>query len=456
MKITISNRIELTGAPAFFVKLLQNRLTIENPKWLENEKMDRWNGNTTRYLDFYEFHLDGGVPTMTLPRGFIRQLINLCYRHDVTFELEDHRRRLTEVDFSFHGDLKPFQQEAAGEMLSKDFGTLSAATGSGKTVITLYLIAERKQPALIIVHTKELLNQWVDRIETFLGIPESEIGIIGAGKKRIGDRITVALVQTLYKVVEDIAPYSGYLVVDECHRTPSRTFTEAVKAFDAYYMTGLSATPWRRDRLSKLIFWHIGEVVHEVDKTELVENGHILKAEIITRETDFKPYFDPVNQYSKMLSELTQDEDRNLLIAGDIAKESRNSGGVCLVLSDRKDHCKTIQTILSERFRISSDVLTGAISTNQRKDVVTRLNDGKIRILIATGQLIGEGFDASELSTLFFVTPVKFSGRVIQYLGRVLRPAPEKTRAKVFDYVDIKVPVLVAAAKARQRVYGGE
>ena len=114
--------------------------------------------------------------------------------------------------------------------------------------MALYILAQRKQPALIIVHTADLARQWSERIESFLNIPVKEIGRIGGGKKKIGEKITVALVQSLYKCAETVAPQVGHLIVDECHRTPSRTFTDAVTEFDARYMLGLSATPWRRPR----------------------------------------------------------------------------------------------------------------------------------------------------------------------------------------------------------------
>ncbi|RJQ56447.1 MAG: ATP-dependent helicase, partial [Desulfobacteraceae bacterium] len=123
-----------------------------------------------------------------------------------------------------------------------------------------------------------------------------------------------------------------------------------------------------------------------------------------------------------------------------------------LVLSDRKGHCETLRAILKNNFGTPSTVLTGDIGTRDRQEIVDRLNKGEIRTLIATGQLIGEGFDCKALSTLFLSTPIKFSGRVLQYLGRVLRPAPGKDRAKVYDYID-PVGVLQAAAKSRARVY---
>ncbi len=448
MKIIIQNKLFLSGIPDDLFQVIRDRLEIQNPKWFENEKMNRWNGDTARILRLYEA-AGGGL---SVPRGFAGQLISLCKRYGIKYRIVDKRRTLPEVALTFAGQLRPFQQEAVKAMLAKDFGTLSAPTGSGKTVMALDMIARRKQPALIVIHTKELLHQWIDRIETFLGIPRDEIGIIGGGKKSIGGRVTVALVQSLYKCAEEVSQHIGHLIVDECHRAPSRTFTEAVTAFDSKYMLGLSATPWRRDKLSRLIFWHLGDAHHKIDSAALVENGDILDAEIITRETEFVPFSDPVNEYSKMLSELTSDDERNRLIAFDIAKETKRNAGICLILSDRKNHCETFRDILLSRYGMSSDVLTGDVSKGERQDIVDRLNRGQIKILIATGQLIGEGFDCKGLSTLFLVTPVKFSGRVIQYLGRVLRPAPGKDKARVFDYVD-PVGVLQAAAKSRQKVY---
>ncbi len=448
--ITITDNLRLKNVPPDILKTLTEKLKFLNPKWLENEKMGRWNRGTPKELRFYD---KVGAAGLWIPRGYIRQLILLCRRHEIKYEIEDLRRSLPPANFSFHGKLKPFQQLAVDGMLAKDFGTLSSATGSGKTIMALYMIARRRQPALIVVHTKDLAAQWTQRIEEFLGIAAEKVGLIGGGKKVVGKEITIALVQSLYKCVEDVAAHIGFLVVDECHRCPSRTFTEAVTGFDAKYMLGLSATPWRRDKLSKLIFWHLGDVHHEVDKNQLVEDGDVLPAEIIIRNTNFKPYHDPVNEYSKMLSELTADTERNVLIASDVARETERKAGICLVLSDRKAHCENIRALLKYRYKIDSELLTGDLNMDERRDVIERLNQSEANVVIATGQLVGEGFDCRNLSTLFLATPIRFSGRVIQYLGRVLRPAPGKTVARVFDYVDIHVDTLTKAAMARQRVY---
>lgn len=450
VKLVISSRLKLSGLPNSLREELIKRFTLPNPKWIENERMGRWNRNTPPTLTFFRKSGKNGI---VVPRGTIRQILLLLKQNDIRHTLEDKRRELPPVDIPFTGALKAFQVIATREMLKKEFGTLCGPTGSGKTVMALHMISRRRQPAVVVVHTKDLAFQWMKRITDFLNIPENEIGLIGAGQKRIGDRITVAMVQSLYKCVEEVVPHCGYIVVDECHRAPSRTFTEAISAFDARYMLGLSATPWRRDKLSKLIFWHLGDLHHEVNQAGLVEKGHILEAEIVVRETEFKPFHDPVGEYSQMLSELTADDGRNRLIASDVAGEVKRLEGVCLVLTDRKQHAETLNAILRYKYHLSSDLLTGDLTMSRRREVVERLNRGEIEVLVATGQLIGEGFDCSHLSTLFLATPIRFSGRVLQYLGRVLRPAPGKTRARVYDYVDVNVEVLTAAARSRQSVY---
>ena len=448
--LTITHNLRLQGVPPQLRQALVEKFEFPNPKWLENERMGRWNRGTPRLLKFYA---KAGADGLWIPRGYLRQLVLMCRRMGIEHRIDDRRRSLPPVDFTFRGELRPFQKTAVEQMLARDFGTLSSPTGSGKTVMALSMVARRRQPALIIVHTKELAAQWIERIGTYLGIPPAECGLIAGGRMKIGPKMTVALVQSLYKCAEEASEHIGFVVADECHRCPSRTFTEAVASFDAKFMLGLSATPWRRDNLSRLIFWHLGDVHHEVDKADLVAAGEVLPAEVVVRATRFKPYHDPVSEYSRMLSELTADTERNLLIAQDVAREVRESRGISLVLSDRRVHCENLQALLRYRFKTDAELMIGDMPIHERQAVVERLNAGLARVVIATGQLIGEGFDCRNLTTLFLATPIRFSGRVLQYLGRVLRPAPAKQKARVFDYVDVEVETLVKAAQARQRVY---
>jgi superfamily II DNA or RNA helicase len=418
---------------------------MQNPAYVDAVKMDRWTGNLKPELKFYQNTPD----SLVCPRGTAVRLFGLCRQCGETIEVVDNRRELDPVDFDFHGTLRPLQADAVSDVLKRDHGTLSAPTGSGKTCMGLFVIAQRKQPALIIVHTKELVNQWVAAIEKFLGIPADEVGIIGGGKFSIGTRVTVALIQSLYRRLDAVTPHIGHIIVDEAHRTPSKVFTEAVDAFPAKYRLGLTATPWRRDGLSKAIFWHLGDVTGEIDKQDLLESGNLCQAEAVFIPTGFSPGSDPSESYSKALSELTQDLDRNRLIAETVTRH--NGTGITLLLSDRREHCQALAESLRDN-DIRAAVLTGQTPAKKREQIIQDLQSGKCHYLAATGQLIGEGFDLPEITTLALVTPVKFSGRLIQYAGRALRPAPGKDKAVILDFVD-RHGVFQASAKSRAAEY---
>ncbi|MEI7636322.1 MAG: DEAD/DEAH box helicase [Syntrophus sp. (in: bacteria)] len=447
MKIILTNNLQISEVPEMLLQKIRSTFTIENPRWLDNVKMSRWQGKTDHWLTFFKKRSGG----LAIPRGAMGLILFFCKEAGIKYEIIDKRRKLPSVNFTFKGTLKGYQKRAVRDILIRDFNVLQAGTGTGKTIIALYVITERKQPVLIIVHSKELLAQWINRIEQFLDIPRDEIGIIGNGKKRIGEKITVGIINSIYPIAEEIKDFFGHIVVDECHRTPSRTFTEAVSAFDCQYMLGLSATPYRRDGLTNLIGWYLGRQV-KVRESELTGNDVIQNVEVIIRKTDFQTDLDASEEYSRMLSELTEDGDRNRLIVEDVIAEASNSGGICLVLSDRKEHCRSLQNMLSKQ-GLNADVMTGELSNGERQAIVGRLSAGMVQILIATGQLIGEGFDAKSLQTLFLTTPIKFDGRLFQYLGRVIRPAQGKDYARIYDYIDANVGVLAASAQARQKVY---
>lgn len=449
---TLNHHLEIRHLPTDLAGEIRNSLRLENPKWLENQRMGRWNGKTPQYLDFCIETQEGAL---CVPRGCTRSVMLLLRSRGLGWELRDERLRLPDVSFQFSATLRDFQKKAVDAMAAKEFGTLNAPTGAGKTVMALALVARRKQPALILVHTRELALQWIDRIGQFLGIPKEDVGLIGAGKYQIGKAITVALVQSLVKHLDSVRPHIGHIIVDECHRTPSKTFTDAVSAFPARYCLGLSATLFRRDNLSRLIFWYLGDVHHAVNKTRLIRNGDILAVEVFFRKTTFRPFHDPVTAYAKMMRELISDPGRNRLIADDVAHQCRiQPEAVMLLLSERKQHCEILHGLLRFGHKIEATLLTGDMKAAQRKEALDSLAAGKVQVLVATGQLVGEGFDCKDLSCLFLTTPIRFSGRLLQYLGRILRPSADKKKARVFDYVDAHVDVLLAMARHRLRVYG--
>lgn len=441
IKIKISKTIKIYGLENSLKKEIAKELTVDNPLWISNHAHHRYNRETPRYLKAYSVTKN----TISVPIGYLEDVQQFLTANEIPFKIYNHR--ISEpCKFTFKGKLRNYQEKACKELLKHNTGVLQASTGSGKTIIALSIIATRKQKTLIIVHTKELLDQWHDRIQTFLNCDNYEIGTIGTGKFRIGRRITVALVQSVYKKVNELEKIFGQVIIDEVHRSPSRTFSEAVNGLCPKYLLGLSATPYRRDGLNKFIEWYVGKIRHEVDKKELVNKGHVLKPIIFSVPTSFMSQYDAQADYSKMLSELTQNATRNKLIVKNILfhKEDTN-----LILSDRKTHCQTLRDLLGQ-----GEVLTGSTPKSEREKIVRKVNDGKIKHLFATAALISEGFDCKELNNLFLTTPIKYHGRVIQAIGRILRPAPDKKTPIVIDFMDWEIPVLMRSARSRIKLYG--
>lgn len=418
---------------------------MDNPVWLENNRQRRSNHGVLRTLRYYWQRKDA----LLVPRGHTHEVLALLDCHSLPYELRDRTRLLPDVSFSCCANLHPHQEKAARAVLSRRFSVAQLPTGAGKTVLALYCVAQRAQPACVIVHTRELLYQWRDRAAEFLGLPHAEVGIVGDGNFTIGPRLTIALVQTLYKRAREVRDHVGHLIVDECHHAPARTFTDAVRAFDTRFMIGLSATPYRRDRMTPIIGYHIGPLVCRVDPRELQDAGRILGAELRVRETSFDyPYRD---DYQGMLTVLAADEARNRLIAEDVAGFAAGAAGPALVVSDRKQHCEALARKVRD-LGIDVALLTGDTPGEERQRIVHELSTGGIKVLVATMQLVGEGFDCDRLAGLFLTTPIKFPGRVLQVVGRVLRTSDGKEKPVVYDYVD-RAGVLRSSFAARMQAY---
>lgn len=148
-----------------------------------------------------------------------------------------------------------------GAISKKDIGVIVAPPGSGKTVMALKIVAEKQQPALIVVHRKQLALQWMERIEAFLGIVQKDIGHIGQGKTKIGKQITVATIQSLAKAnLQNLTDMVGLIIVDECYHIPAETFSNTISNFNSRYLYGLTATPFRKYNDGQLIFLHLGSL----------------------------------------------------------------------------------------------------------------------------------------------------------------------------------------------------
>ena len=439
--ITVANRLRINRAElaATQEQAIRDALTIPNPAYVQAEKFGRSTWRIPSVLEFFDLEPD----SMFLPRGFAHRLPDLL----PGIRWNDQRLTLPETPFTFSGQLRDYQTAAVNAVLARQQGVLQAGTGAGKTVMALAIIAARKQPALVLVHNTELLNQWRDRSAQFLGV---EAGRIGGGRFEVRP-LTVGIVNTVRNRLDDLTAQFGHIVVDECHRCPSAMFTECVDAFPAAYRLGLSATPYRRDGLTKAIEFYIGPKLHEVDPDLLRDTGAILKPEIVARQTGYHFGGNAAEHYAEMMAELVQDQARNELIARDVVADLTRGAGIALVVSDRVAHLEALSALLSVS-GIHMELLTGKATKTQREAIVERIRGGQVQALGSTVQLIGEGFDCPGLASLFLATPIKFSGRLLQVVGRVLRPQAGKVPC-VYDYVD-PVGVLQASAKARARVYG--
>ncbi len=441
LRLTVAADCLLENVPLELEKTLKLQLTIDNPKYIAARRYGRWVGKKLKpQLKYYE-QLPNGL---RFPRGFSNQAVLLCRQQlGESPEIIDKRRELAEVDYRFFGRLRPYQQKAVEAVAARSFGVLEAGTGSGKTIMAIALIARRRQPTLIIVHTKELLYQWRDRLHQFL---RRDPGLIGDGNSFLAD-VTVAIVNSARKKVEELAPRFGQLVVDECHRVPAALFTDVVSGFDCQYLLGLSATAFRRDEgMTRLIHFYMGDPVYKVDQGELTASGAIVRPQLVLHKTDFE--YGYRGDYQALLSALTTHQGRNRQIIEDIAAAAEEDG-VTLVVSDRLSHCRVFEeSLVKKGFRVA--LLTGQTAAEKRALIVDEVQKGDVQILIATLQLIGEGFDCPGLSTLFLTTPISFEGRLMQVIGRIMRPAANK-RPRVYDYLDHRVSALRKSANLRYK-----
>jgi superfamily II DNA or RNA helicase len=350
--------------------------------------------------------------------------------------------------------LKDYQQRAFEAMTARDCGTLVGDAKSGKTVIALYMISHRRQPALILVPNVTLLGHWKEKLVRFLNIPPEEVGIIGGGEFVIGPRVTVAQVSAMYRRVREVRDSIGFLVVDECHRTPSRTFTQVVSNFDCRYLLGLSATSQRRDRLSRLIYYYIGNILHQIDSRRATENRAILQGDIVVRETDFEYPYERSEDYSSMMSALATDPARNRLIAEDVEKElSEHSKEPLLVLTEEHEQGRALEDLFKEK-GISSVSFDTIMNQEAEKRFSEQRKQGKIQVVVTSRELFQKTVPEGHYAALFLTTPLSFQGRIVEHLQKLLNRRNGRPPVRVYDYVDTKVSILDNFFRMRSYAYG--
>lgn len=444
--VILSNDIHLNfnSLPPGARDIIFQELTFKNPSYLQAEKY----GYSTRDLDedLYLYALEG--ENLILPRGYIYRLFRIIKDAGHEYRIDDQRLTLPPVDFNCRIKLRPYQIPAARALYKYGNGGLVAPCGSGKTEIMLAVMGALRQPALWVTHTRDLLEQVIERaINSFQGMTREEIGIIAEGKVTVGGRFTAALVQTLSRV--DLGPLLnrfGVIFIDEGHHLPAQSFLVPIGKFPARHRIWCSATPEREDGLTKVVTASGGPVLYTINQEDLPT----LTPELMIIETPYTGYIDPDN-YPEMLNKLIKDEPRNILIVDTITQEAR--GHHSLILSERIEHLTILKSMLEMRMPdLSVEVLTGDISKKARTQIMELARKKDIDILLAT-QLAREGLDLPHLDRLFLVTPKRAGAATEQEVGRIKRPCDSKQDAVVFDFWDVNNPVFKAQFWKRRAVY---
>jgi len=430
-----SVRLNRSAMVPKLINFLKEELNFANSEYFIKKKAGRNTWGTERYFKCIEETENEVI----VPRGFVGRLLRFCKQGEIDFDFLDERNKHNAVHFAANLSLRSHQKIAVKAAIKKEFGVITAPPGSGKTVIGLKIIAEKQQPALIIVHRKQLLEQWVERIQAFLSIPKNEIGRIGQGKAKLGKDITVAMIQSLGKHInkqegQDLCSSFGTVIIDECHHIPAKSYRNTISKLAPFYQYGLTATPFRKGNDGKLIFIHLGEIIAEIKPQEIEAYK---RARIIIRNTSLDvPFNSKTDQFETLSKVVVHDSARNKLILKDITAELY-TGKKAVIITERKEHIDALYQFLKQTFETIT--LSGEDSERSRKTKWKILNDGNYQALITTGQFFGEGTDLQNASCLFLVYPFSFKGKLIQYIGRVQR---SEITPIIYDYRDYKIDYL--------------
>ncbi|MDF0599419.1 DEAD/DEAH box helicase family protein [Psychromarinibacter sp. C21-152] len=459
--LTLPERLQVVLGDQIYIRKaglapsLRNRLlrlaAFQNPEFYRAQAMRLPTFGKPRVIACAEDYADH----IALPRGVLGALQDLATEAGILLEVDDQRYGGARIKTRFTGSLTQKQDWAAKALLAEDAGVLSATTGFGKTVLAASLIASRGVNTLILVHRRQLLDQWLTRLETFLDTSNTAIGHVGSGKRKLSGKIDVALMQSLVKrgEVDDCVADYGQLIVDECHHISAASFELVARRSKARYVLGLTATPYRKDGHHPIIFMQCGPVRYRVDaKGEAATRS--FNHSYFSRPTEFRlPLGEGAPPIQSIYQMLARNEVRNDLIFDDVLR-ALDAGRSPVLLTERREHV----AYFADRFKGFAKniiVLQGGMGAKQRQAAYNALKDvpeKEERLLIATGRYLGEGFDDARLDTLFLTMPVSWKGTLAQYAGRLHREHHNKKEVVVVDYADLNVPAL---ARMHQRRTSG-
>ena len=457
LTLIISNQIyiEKEGLPAPLRNRLIRLAAFQNPDFYKAQAMRLSTFGKPRIIsccEEYPKHLG-------LPRGCQEELLQALGELKIKTKMIDERATGDPLLLNFQGMLRPEQQLAADQLIRHDIGVLSASTAFGKTVIGAWLIAQRKVNTLVIVHRRQLMDQWVESLQSFLGLGKKEIGQIGGGKHKITGTVDVAMIQSLINkgTVSDLVGNYGHIIVDECHHISAASFEQVIRQAKARFITGLSATVTRQDGHHPIIFMQCGPVRYRVDDRQQAA-ARSFTHKVIVRRTNFvlpiRADNTPEPGIQEVYALLAADLHRNQMIIEDVV-EAIHTGRSPVLLTERREHLTYFADTLADKVK-NIIVLSGGMGRKQRfllMDALKRIPEDEERLIIATGRYLGEGFDDARLDTLFLALPIAWRGTVAQYAGRLHRNYDRKSEVIIYDYLDEQVPVLAGMFGKRKKGY---
>ena len=458
--------IPLVGLSAKAINHFKRIAAFYNPEFYAKQGMRLSTYDIPRIISCSELTDD----YLAIPRGCEDDVIDILKHYNVEYIVEDKSNHGQQLDVTFKGILREEQQTAMSCMLSHNIGTLSATTAFGKTVFAIAMIAKRKVNTLILVHRKSLLDQWKTHLENFLEINEvvvndgkkrkskkqqSPIGTLYSGKNSIHGIIDIALIQSCFDGNE-VSPFVenyGMVIVDECHHVSSVSFEQVLRKVKAKYVYGLTATPIRKDGHQPIIFMQCGKIRFTADAQSQMNNQSFSRI-LIPRFTTFRNISSDDKTYTQIVETISKDEVRNKLIIDDVHK-AIVEGRTPIVLTSLTSHVRVLADML---LPYSDNVITlvGADSAKEKRRAMERLQNiplTKSLVIVATGKYIGEGFDYPRLDTLFLVLPISWKGNIAQYAGRLHRDCNGKSETRIYDYVDIRVPLCDSMYRKRLKGY---
>jgi len=429
--LVLANKIyiPISNLPGKITSSLKRCAVFANPEFFKRQALRFSTIGTSRYI--CAAHIEDNY--LILPRGCLPDIENILSQQNIAIEYDDKR----------------FEGESLSKI--KFNGVFVASTGFGKTVTGLALIVKRKINTLILVHNRQLAEQWLERIKVFL--TNAEVGSLLGGKDKLSYQVDVATYQSLVSrngldIKPAIEKY-GQIIIDECHHLPASNYEALIKSAHARYIHGLTATPKRQDGLEKLMHFQLGDVVFKSTTSTTSTHKFEQHVKVINTRIAFpKSWEDPEQKphISEVYKYLMLNQQRNQLIIKAVIESVKNKR-IVMVLTERKEHI----TILAEMLT-SEDInvieLHGSISAKQRQQRIGKLqqhdpnaetsenNSNNRFVILATGKYVGEGFDLPYLDTLFITLPIAWKGILAQYAGRIQREWSTKKVIQVYDFVD--------------------